>query len=118
MKKTDKQPPGIMVYFELIPCLEQLSDECKGELFLAMLLYARDDNEPKFEHDSLNLLWPLFKNRIDNDLSRYNETCFYNKIKAKYNAYKSKAEKNGDNVLPFDEWKEREYPDKFTNPYY
>lgn len=40
--------PGVMLYFEIRPCLERLTMDEQGRLFNAILDYGEEGIEPKF----------------------------------------------------------------------
>ena len=64
--------PGIMLYFELMPCLQRLDDAQKGRLLWGMLAYGRDGEEPDFDSDeALAMAWPFVRLRLDQDEERY-----------------------------------------------
>ena len=66
--------PGVMFYFELLPCLAQLSDAQVGRLFRAMLVYAETGEMPDFDDAALKMAWPFVQLRLDQDEERYQQT--------------------------------------------
>ena len=70
MKKSEK--PGVMLYFDIRPCLNRLTDSEQAQLFRAILDYGESSIEPGFE-DRLGLVWDFVKPMIDRDTDRYKE---------------------------------------------
>ena len=101
--EREKKQPGVMLYFEIIPALEQMTAEERGELFLFILKYARDKTEPSTANTAIKMLWAILKERIDHDSDRYAEIC----LERKYNAYARKQKKAEREFLSFEEWRER-----------
>lgn len=66
--------PGVMIYFEVRPCLAQLSAEEKGRLFEAILSYGEDGEIPDFD-DRLLIAWSFIQQRIDTDNEKYQAKC-------------------------------------------
>lgn len=66
--------PGVMIYFEVRPCLAQLSAEEKGRLFEAILSYGEDGEVPDFD-DRLLIAWSFIRQRIDFDQAKYDAKC-------------------------------------------
>jgi len=70
----ERQQPGVMLYFEIRPCLSRLSMEEQGLLFNAILDYGEDGTEPDFEY-MLGIAWDFIKPRLERDKLRYEEIC-------------------------------------------
>lgn len=104
--KERRERSGIMLYFETIPVLEQLTDAQRGRLLYSALLFAKDGIEPTFDERELSLVWPLLSCRIRSDDERYKEKCKENSLRRKYGLYKLSCERKGDAFLTFEEWKE------------
>ena len=66
--------PGIMLYFDVRPCLARLTMEEQGRLFNAMLNYGEFGVEPDFEY-MLGIAWDFIKPRLDRDRERYEDIC-------------------------------------------
>ena len=66
--------PGIMLYFDVRPCLARLTMEEQGRLFNAMLNYGEFGTEPDFEY-MLGIAWDFIKPRLDRDRERYEDIC-------------------------------------------
>ncbi len=80
-----KKMPGVMVFFDLKPALEELSLSEKGRLLDAILDYGQDEtSRPGFDSPVLEMLWTFVAPRIDADRERYREKC----DKARENANK------------------------------
>jgi hypothetical protein len=67
-----KKPPGVMLYFEIRPCLEHLTMDEQGQLFNAILDYGETGTEPNFDY-MLGIAWDFIKPRLDRDKERYEE---------------------------------------------
>ena len=66
--------PGIMLYFDIRPCLARLTMDQQGQLFNAILNYGEFGVEPDFEY-MLGIAWDFIKPRLDRDRERYEEIC-------------------------------------------
>lgn len=67
--------PGVMVYFDLRPCLKRLSYEQKGRLLDAILTYGEDGYIPEFSDSALSVAWDFIQPKIDADGKRYKHRC-------------------------------------------
>ena len=94
-----KNKPGVMVYFEMRPVLDALTDEEAGQLFRAILEYGETLCEPHIP-DRIVPLWPLLRSRIFFDDQRYRNMCEQNA----YKPYHNGAKKRQETPLSFDEW--------------
>lgn len=65
--------PGVMLYFDRLTFLDQLSLEQLGLLFTAIIRYARDDVPPEFTDAQLKLVWEFLCPSLDQDKLRYME---------------------------------------------
>lgn len=91
--------PGVMIYFDMISTLKQMSDRQAGILFRAILQYGATGRPPELP-DSLRLLWPMIETRLIADHQRYKTVSF----KRRYAAYVKWSEKRGETVLPYEQW--------------
>lgn len=66
-----KEKPGVMLYFDLRPCLQRLTNEQKGILFSAILDYAENGVMPELDDDAVGVAWDFVKPRIDRDAEVY-----------------------------------------------
>ena len=98
--------PGIMIYFEIRPCLDTLPMEQRGELLTAMMDYGQTGEEPQLT-GLLKALWPLIRVRLDCDTKRYDKIV----IRNKYASYAKSAMKNNQEKLSYEKWLEIHYPD-------
>ena len=64
--------PGVMLYFEIRPCLERLTMDEQGQLFRAILDYGEEGIEPNFNY-MLGIAWDFIKPRLERDRERYEE---------------------------------------------
>lgn len=67
-----KKQPGVMLYFEIRPCLARLTMDEQGQLFNAILDYGEEGIEPNFDY-MLGIAWDFIKPRLDRDRDRYEE---------------------------------------------
>lgn len=66
--------PGVMLYFDLRPCLKRLTQEQKGQLFEAILEYGEFGAVPNFDDDiGLTIAWDFIRNMVDRDDKRYSD---------------------------------------------
>lgn len=95
-----KKQPGVMLYFEIRPCLERLSMDQQGQLFNAILDYGEEGIEPNFEY-MLGIAWDFIKPRLERDRERYEEICRKRTeaAQARWEAYYANAE-NGEQTMP------------------
>lgn len=68
------QKPGIMLYFEMVPCLAHLDDAQAGRLLRAMLHYGQTGEVPDFDDVALEMAWAFVQLRLDQDEERYRQT--------------------------------------------
>ena len=66
--------PGVMLYFDIRPCLARLTMDEQGQLFNAILNYGEDGIEPDFDY-MLGIAWDFIKPRLERDRERYEEVC-------------------------------------------
>lgn len=98
-----------MMYFEMIPAFDSMTDATAGKFIKGILHYARDETEPDFsENEGLKMLWPIIRERLKNDRDRYISISMANSQKRQYSAYKAKRREKGLDYLPFAEWREQE----------
>lgn len=65
--------PGVLLYFDIRPCLKRLSKEEKGELFEAILEYGEFGTVPEFD-GCLGIAWDFIQPQIDRDKEKYLDT--------------------------------------------
>ena len=64
--------PGVMLYFDVIPALEQMTDGARGKLLLAFLRYARDGEEPNPPlRGTASIAWSFLQCSADRDDENY-----------------------------------------------
>lgn len=68
----EKRQPGVMLYFDIRPCLTRLTMDEQGQLFRAILDYGEDGTEPNFDY-MLGIAWDFIKPRLERDRERYAE---------------------------------------------
>lgn len=68
---TQIKRSGILMYFDMKPVLERLSDHEVKELLLAILDYGENGVVPEFHSATLACFWPLLASRMDADRERY-----------------------------------------------
>lgn len=57
--------PGVVVYLDLLPSLEEYTSEECGDLFLAILRYGASGELPTFEDRGLRVLWREIQAKIE-----------------------------------------------------
>ncbi len=104
MGASDRERPGIMVYFEMLYTLEHLDDEEAGKLFKAALRYGSTGEVPEFEGNRvLEIAWQNMRAAIDRDGDRYEGK----KQHSRYSRYCGVEKDAGRVPLDFEDWKER-----------
>ena len=91
--------PGVMLYFEVRPCLIRLNDGEKGQLFEAILDYGEHGIVPDFD-GKMGVSWDFINPRLDRDTERYAE-------KTQKNAYAAFVRELKKQELPkitFEQW--------------
>lgn len=68
---AEKKAPGVLIYFDVVGCLELLTDEECGALMKGMLRYAMTGTEPALEGSALAMAWCILKPRVDADRAAY-----------------------------------------------
>jgi len=67
-----KKQPGVMLYFEIRPCLRRATCDQQGQLFNAILNYGEYDIVPDFD-GALGIAWDFIQPRLDRDRERYQQ---------------------------------------------
>ena len=100
-RKMNPEKPGVMVYFDVMDSMEQLSGEQCKRLIIAIRDYGRDGKEPTLEDDEiLRLIWPFVSSTLNRDDERYNKAC----IRRQYGAYYKAMKRNGFIPLTWEIW--------------
>lgn len=95
-------PPGVMIYHDILPALDRLTDEQCGKLLRAIVGYSAFGEA--VELDTLSgMVFDLVRPKIDRDMTRYAETV----DQRRYAVYCRDAKKTGKEPLEFTEWKKR-----------
>ena len=96
----DKKQPGVMLYFDIRPCLNRMSRQEQGELFVAILDYAQYGVVPEMD-GILGVAWDFIQPRLDRDREKYEQVT----VQRNYAAYSREAKRRGETPLSFDDWK-------------
>lgn len=80
---TQIKRSGILMYFDMKPVLERLSDHEVKELLLAILDYGENGVVPEFHSATLACFWPLLASRMDADRERYQQRVESNRRAAR-----------------------------------
>lgn len=97
-----------MLYFDLEPSLELLTNDQKGQLFTAIFEYAHHGIIPEFTDMLLALAWSFIKPSIDRDGMRYQNAVQQKRIAGIKSDFKRNyAPKNG--INPDDEEEMQKY---------
>ena len=91
--------PGVMIYFEIIPLIEELDAESAGRLFLAILKYSQYGEIPNLSGFE-RVIWPFIKSLVDRDSVRY-ETKHKQK---QWAVYCRDTKRKGETPLSFEDW--------------
>ena len=92
--------PGVMIYFDLRPCLAQLSAAEKGRLLDAILDYSELGTVPDFGGGKLGVAWGFLRPKLDRDKEAYARKV----QQRKYAVYVRESKKSGTPPLPFEAW--------------
>lgn len=99
-----KERPGILIYLEILDALEDFSDEEAGQLLKAALLYGKTGKATDFEERAMKILFRRLREQIDCGAESWEKST----MSGLYGPYKREAKKNGEEVLEFDAWADRE----------
>ena len=91
--------PGVMIYFEIVPTLQNLSKAEKATLLEAMLEYGMYKTLPPMT-SKLKAIWPLVQQRLDWDDEKYYKVVH----KRAYSAYVRWAKYNDQPYVDFKTW--------------
>ena len=94
--------PGIIVYFDIMEPLGQLSDAERGQLFWAMLEYGRDGVEPDFRKKDLAIVWGFIRPKLERNKAAYKNTV----LQKRYAVACRERKRKGLEDISFEEWKE------------
>lgn len=98
--------PGMMVYFDIVPALELLTDTERGELFSAILRYGMYGEVPAFT-GATALAWAFMQPRLDADANRYDDVI----LQKRYAVYCRECRKAENEPLSYAEWREQQITD-------
>ena len=94
------QKPGVMIYFDWRPCLNQLSKSEKAALLDAILDYSEFGTVPDFGSGKLGVAWGFLRPKLDRDKEAYARKV----QQRKYAVYVRESKKSGTPPLPFEAW--------------
>ena len=94
--------PGVMIYFNMLPAMRNLSNSDKGILFEAILDYG-NNRKLNTLTPRTQILWPLVQQRLDYDEMQYMKAV----TKRAYSAYIRWAQYNGETPMDFTTWQEK-----------
>ena len=97
--------PGVMLYFDIRPCLARLCMDDQGRLFNAILDYGELGIEPDFDY-MLGIAWDFIKPRLERDRARYEDKV----LKSRYGIYVRESHRREQEPLSFDLWLEAGSP--------
>ena len=95
----EKERPGVMLYFDILPALEKMDASDAGRLFVAVLRYAQSGIEPELE-GAADLVWSFIKSSLDRDALRYRDI----QLQAQWKVYCREEKKRGREPLRFGDW--------------
>ena len=96
-----KKRPGVMIYFDLLPAIEHLSREERGDLLMAIMQYASNGTDFEFT-GALAVAWAMIRPKIDRDEERYDNVV----IDRQYGPYCREARKRGDTPIDAEQWRQ------------
>ncbi len=92
-----------MVYFDILPQLEEYSADEIGRLFVAMLEFGAFGTVPMFDDRGMRIIWREVQGKIERDNGKYQQRI----LDGAYGAYKRETEKKGQEPLSKDDWTKR-----------
>lgn len=99
MNNNADNKPGVMIYFDIIPLIEEMNPENAGQLFLAILKYAQYGEVPSLSGLARSV-WPFIKSLVDRDSRRYDIA----RKKKQWATYCRDAKRRGEEPLDFNLW--------------
>lgn len=93
------EQPGIMIYFDVLPALEFMSMEQRGQWITAALEYSHYGVIPQLD-GMCAMAWAFTKPKLDRDKEQYNLKC----LQSKYATYCREEKKQGRDPLEFETW--------------
>lgn len=81
-----KEKKSFLVYFDWEAPFDCIDDESLGELFRAIMKYAKNGEAPEFADPTLYIIFSFVKTTIDRDYALYEEKCKKNSENAKKGA--------------------------------
>lgn len=99
MNNNADNKPGVMIYFDITPLIEEMNPENAGQLFLAILKYAQYGEVPSLSGLARSV-WPFIKSLVDRDSRRYDIA----RKKKQWATYCRDAKRRGEEPLDFDLW--------------
>ena len=94
--------PGVMIYFDMLPAIRNLSNSDKGILFEAILEYGQSRRQIPLSNKVM-VIWPLIQQRMAVDEMRYMRTV----MRRAYAAYRRWAKQQGEEPMEFLQWQEK-----------
>ena len=70
---SQKERPGVMLYFTAVDLLRQMPMEDAYTMFMAIFAYAQHGEMPSFANPALTYVWEYVRNDIDRDNQRYQQ---------------------------------------------
>ncbi len=92
--------PGVMIYYSILPALETLTMDERGQLLTAILRYGNEEIPINFD-GSLNVAWAFIKPMLDKDTSHYDKVCEGRRkaANARWDEYRSANDANASNCM-------------------
>ena len=94
-----KARPGFMLYFEMADALSSMADADAGQLFKALMAYARY-GEVREVTGLAAFAFEMMRGRMDRDAEAYAEKC----RKSAYAAYSGAARRRGEIPVDYEDW--------------
>ena len=97
---TQKQMPGVMLYFDRLSFLDRLDDAQTGRLFRAVIHYARDGEVPEIDDAMVGVAWDILRPMLDYDAQRYAEVSEKRRLSAQRRWEKAQENANASVCIP------------------
>ncbi len=104
-KHYGEQPPGILVFCEMLQALQTIGAEQTGLLVLGALEYQYDKVEPVFENAMTQIVWSMYRPRLDANRQSWEMQVDGGKLGGEYSKYLSDCKDKNESPMAYPEWR-------------
>ena len=101
-----QQPPGIIVYTDMLPALQAVEPEQVGRLVIAAIHYLQYGAEPIFDDEKTEMIWLMYRPRLEANNANWQKQRDAGQDGGLYSAYKRQCGQDGTIPLEYDDWKQ------------